>query len=549
MGKDGLLSHLAAELYGTAISPTRISQITDSILVQLKEWWSRPLEPVYRASTEEEGLQALDHLESACRKARIRRHVACIVGLERFFRRHAASFTRRSASRVIGGPRISNTTVEASTTDSNTSARSGNRWAATSTIPTATPAWGNNAMPIQRPVPSGIARHRPPTEEPSTRPPTRATTYAAPSQPTAGSASSSSAAPASRKKTSIKGHWMCSMAWNGRSWWLAKLATIAPMTTAASRKDTSSQRERPGTRRRARAPRPASDRQARYGLWRRPPGHPNHTQDQCAADLPRPVGQRGHPFAAIQHRRRGHQQTEHEHPPGVVHSDHAQEGLGERPLGGALAHNIRRSAGAVAVAKAPSSNERPTSSVSNQTAANTNAAVTMTTATDNARTSVPWRLRSFRFKWPPSRNPTMVRATWDTTVNHCVPAGSSQPSSDGPKATPAMINSVTRGMACAGPTIPLPGRPETRGPGGGSSRLGRPCDPRKLDGEMMMSVRLHECVSLFKRREVWGCLPGYPSTRWSGQGGNSVHGFLVFAHHCGMSANTPQPRYSRVQAA
>ena len=40
-------SHLA-ELYGTEVSPDLISRVTDAVLDEVREWQSRPLDPVYR---------------------------------------------------------------------------------------------------------------------------------------------------------------------------------------------------------------------------------------------------------------------------------------------------------------------------------------------------------------------------------------------------------------------------------------------------------------------------------------------------------------------
>ena len=38
--------HLA-ELYGTEVSPDLISRVTDAVLDEVREWQSRPLDPVY----------------------------------------------------------------------------------------------------------------------------------------------------------------------------------------------------------------------------------------------------------------------------------------------------------------------------------------------------------------------------------------------------------------------------------------------------------------------------------------------------------------------
>lgn len=35
------------DLYGVEVSPELVSRVTDSILVEVREWWTRPLSPVY----------------------------------------------------------------------------------------------------------------------------------------------------------------------------------------------------------------------------------------------------------------------------------------------------------------------------------------------------------------------------------------------------------------------------------------------------------------------------------------------------------------------
>lgn len=46
---------------------------------------------------------------------------------------------------------------------------------------------------------------------------------------------------------------------------------------------------------------------------------------------------------------------------------------------------------------------------------------------------------------PPSKKPTISRATWDTSVFQCSLVGGSRSSAEGPMATPHRISRVTRG--------------------------------------------------------------------------------------------------------
>ncbi len=37
------------EIYGIEVSPDLISRVTDAVLEEVREWQSRPLDPVYRS--------------------------------------------------------------------------------------------------------------------------------------------------------------------------------------------------------------------------------------------------------------------------------------------------------------------------------------------------------------------------------------------------------------------------------------------------------------------------------------------------------------------